>query len=80
MWAILRDRFGFDKYIYSCLYDCLVGLMIVSSTAEQEVLGSIPGSSKVLLGFSFNNSSVVVSESELSPVDGNKINPLLHGT
>ena len=31
--------------------DCLVGLAIASSTAEQEVLGSIPGSDKVL-GFS----------------------------
>ena len=34
------------------MVDCLVGLVFASATAEHEVLGSIPGSDKVLLGFS----------------------------
>lgn len=35
----------------------LVGLVILSGTAEHEVLGSIPRSAKVLLRFSINVSS-----------------------
>ena len=42
---------------------CLVGLMVVSATAEQEVLDSITGWSRVLLGFSIKNFSVAIVES-----------------
>ena len=43
--------------------------------AEQGVLGSIPGSDKVLLGFSIRNFSVTVMESGFEPVDGNRLAP-----
>ena len=39
-----------DTTFYNCL-DHLVGQLVASATAEQEVLGAIPGSGKVLLGF-----------------------------
>ena len=48
-------------------FDCLVGLVVASATAELEVLGSIPGSDKVLLGFSIRNFSVAVTESGFVP-------------
>ena len=38
-------------------------LVVASATAKQEVLGSIPGSGKVLLGLSIRNFSVTVTES-----------------
>ena len=45
----------------------LLGIVVASVTAEQEVLGSIPGSDKVLLGFSTRNFSVAVTESGFVP-------------
>ena len=48
-------------------FDCLVGLVVAGATAEQEVLGSILGSDKVLLGFSISNFSVAVTESGFVP-------------
>ena len=45
--------------------DCLVGQRVASATAELEVLGSIPGSDKVLLGFSIRNFTIAVTESGL---------------
>ena len=42
-------------------------LVCASATAEQEVLGSIPGSGKVLLDFSSRNFSVIVTESRFMP-------------
>ena len=48
-------------------YDCLVGLVVVIATAEQEVLGSIPGSDTVLLGFSIWNFLYAVTKSGFVP-------------
>ena len=45
----------------------LVGLVAASATAEQGVLGSIPGSDKVLLGFSIRDFSVTVTVSGFVP-------------
>ena len=47
--------------------DCVVGLVVASATAEQRVLGSIPGSDKVLLGFSSRDFSITVTESGFVP-------------
>ena len=44
------------------LHDCLVDLVVVNATAEQEILGLIPGSDNVLLGFSIRNFLVAVLE------------------
>ena len=44
-----------------------VGLVVASATAELEALGSIPGSDKVVLGFSIRDFSVTVTESEFVP-------------
>ena len=49
--------------------ECLVGLVVASATAEQELLYSIPGSDKVLLGFSIPSLSL-----DLCPVDGCRLN------
>ena len=40
----------------------IVGLVVASMTAEQEVLGSILGSDKVLLAFSIENYLLAVTE------------------
>ena len=37
--------------------------MVTSATADQEVLGTFPGSGKVLLGFSLRNFSEAITES-----------------
>ena len=42
-------------------------LVVANETAEQEVLGSIPGSEKVILGFSIRMLLVAVTESECVP-------------
>ena len=49
------------------LFDCLVGLVVTSATAEQGALGSIPGSYEMLLGFSTRDFSVTVTESGFVP-------------
>ena len=41
--------------------------MVASATAEQEVLGSIPGTDKVLLGFTIWNFFVAVAKSGFAP-------------
>ena len=54
---------------------CLVGLVVASATADQDVLGSIPGLAG-LLGFSIRNFSVTTTEfGSVCPVDGNRIAP-----
>ena len=47
--------------------------MAANATAEQEVLGSIPGSGKVLLDFYIRNVSETVTESGFVPVDGKRL-------
>ena len=42
-------------------------LVVASATAEQEVLGEIPVSGQVLLGFSIRNFSVTVTEAGFVP-------------
>lgn len=54
--------FDSDSHLSRKYYmDYLVGLVVVSAAAEQEVLDSIYGSGKVLMDFSIKNSSVAVS-------------------
>ena len=40
------------------ILDCLVGLVVASTTADQEVIGTIPVSDKVLLGVAITESPV----------------------
>ena len=53
----------------------LIGLVVRNETAEQEFLGLIPRSDKIILGFSIGNFLVAVSSLELCPVDGNRLVP-----
>ena len=56
--------------------------MVASATVEQEILGSILGSGKVLFGFSVRNFAVTVTESgfvDIFPVDDNKLAPYYMG-
>ena len=56
----------------------LAGLMVASATAEQGVVGSIPRSKKVLLGFSITDFSLSVTESGFvgyGTVDSNRLPP-----
>ena len=55
--------------------------MVAIAQAEQKVLDLIPGSDKVLLGFSIRSFLVTESESRsrsrsLSPIDGNRFAPI----
>ena len=67
------DQLFFFKYdcTNNTYNDCLVGLVVVSATTEQRVLGSIAGSDKVLLGFSpmelqtQNHDSIVVRSRDI---------------
>ena len=55
--------------------NCLVGLVATNTTAEQEILGLLSGSGKVLLGLSIRNFSGAVTLLSLDfyPVDDNRL-------
>ena len=57
----------FHFHLLLRLWVTLVGLVVASATAEQVVLGSIPGSDKLFLGFSIGDFSVTVTESGFLP-------------
>ena len=46
---------------------CLVGLVVASAAAEQEILGSIPDSDKLMLGFWIKNYLLTIMESGIVP-------------
>ena len=57
--------------------DCRVGLVVANRTAEQEVLGWVTGSGKIILSFFIKNFPVAVTE---FLIDGNRLAPYYMGT
>ena len=65
--SVVQTRNSFSHIAYLKKINCIVGLAVASTTAEQGVQGSIPESGKVLLNFSIKDLSVTVTESGFVP-------------